>query len=101
MPDFSTSTAMPERRIADANPGHAGHMPWPWHGGAIIFFSLLTAGLFAHRWVGVDWSSVYSMPDVDTDGTLWFLWLKVHSGEIFSSMALTGALTHPFGYDLS
>lgn len=101
MTDLTMPAAVPEHGAADACQSKAGHMPWPWHVGLIIFFSLLTAGLFAHRWADVDLSSIYSMPDVDTDGTLWFLWLKVHTGHIFSSIGLADALTYPFGYDLS
>ncbi|WCM92454.1 hypothetical protein M5C99_19165 [Acidovorax sp. NCPPB 2350] len=101
MPDLMMPARTPEPLAMDAGYGNTGHMPWQWHVGAIALFSLLTAGLFAHRWVGVDISSVYSMPDVDTDGTLWFIWLKVHTGHIFSSMRLADALTYPFGYDLS
>src|SRR6218665_423630 len=68
---------------------------------ACILFIGLTAVLFSHRWWSVDPFSVYSMPDVDTDGTLWFIWLKAYSGKLFSSLGLTPLLTYPFGFDLA
>lgn len=80
--------------------GHGG-MGWRWHVGVVALFMALTAVLFAHRWLLVDPSSVYSMPDVDTDGTLWFIWLKVHTGHIFSGVGTAQDLSYPFGYDLS
>ncbi|ADX44841.1 hypothetical protein Acav_0918 [Paracidovorax avenae ATCC 19860] len=74
---------------------------WRRHGTALVLFSCLTLLLFSHRWWSVDPFSVYSMPDVDTDGTLWFIWLKAHSGHLFTSVELTSLLTYPFGFDLS
>lgn len=68
---------------------------------ACALFIGLTAVLFSHRWWSVDPFSVYSMPDVDTDGTLWFIWLKAHSGKLFSSLELTPLLSYPFGFDLA
>ncbi|WCM92458.1 hypothetical protein M5C99_19185 [Acidovorax sp. NCPPB 2350] len=68
---------------------------------ACILFIGLTAALFSHRWWSVDPFSVYSMPDVDTDGTLWFIWLKAHSGKLFTSVELTPLLSYPFGFDLA
>lgn len=103
MPDSMMPALRPGPLAASAGDGcrPRGGLPWRWHVGVVVLFSLLTAGLFSHRWVGVDLSSVYSMPDVDTDGTLWFIWLKVHTGHLFSSVALADGLTYPFGYDLS
>ncbi|WP_245783463.1 hypothetical protein [Paracidovorax konjaci] len=91
-----SSIAMGEER-----PTALTRIGWKWHVGALLLFTALTAALFAHRWLWVDPSSVYSMPDVDTDGTLWFIWLKVHTGNIFSSLGVAKDLTFPFGYDLS
>ncbi|MDA8519441.1 YfhO family protein [Acidovorax sp. NCPPB 4044] len=71
------------------------------YGSAFALFICLTAVLFSHRWWSVDPFAVYSMPDVDTDGTLWFIWIKAYSGKIFSSMELTPLLSYPYGFDLS
>ncbi len=71
------------------------------YGSALVLFCCLTLLLFYHRWWSVDPFSVYSMPDVDTDGTLWFIWLKAHSDKLFTSVELTPLLTYPFGFDLS
>lgn len=67
----------------------------------MALFCCLTLLLFHYRWWSVDPFSVYSMPDVDTDGTLWFIWLKAQSGKLFTSVELTPLLTYPFGFDLS
>lgn len=90
---------LPAARMAPARVPNA--MGWRWHLAVLVLFTAFTAALFAHRWVLVDPSSVYSMPDVDTDGTLWFIWLKVHTGHIFSSIGIAHDLSYPFGYDLS
>lgn len=74
---------------------------WKRHAFALILFTLLTLALFTHRWFSVDPFAVYSMPDVDTDGTLWFIWLKAHSGHLFDGIGLTGMMSYPFGFDLS
>ncbi|MFC4161779.1 hypothetical protein [Chitinimonas lacunae] len=74
---------------------------WKRHAFALTLFVVLTLALFSHRWLTVDPFSVYSMPDVDTDGTLWFIWLKTHSNHLFDGIGLTGTMSYPFGFDLS
>lgn len=66
----------------------------------IIFYIIITIIIFNRRLLNI--GSSYGMPDVDTDGALWYYWAQVYSDTHGINFDFTNEfLSYPFGYDVS
>ncbi len=68
----------------------------------LLFFaiySLITLLIFHHRLDTI--FTHYAMPDIDTDGGLWYTWYKIFSHQRGNLSEITTLIVNPFGFDLS
>ena len=69
---------------------------------AVFFlYFILTLIIFKHRWLDNNIFDVYSMSDNDTDGTIWYVWLKAKYYGLFETMSVIHTISYPFGHDVS
>lgn len=84
------------------NPTKSAHpiLKWLWILPLVFLsYSLITVVVFKHRIDNI--STRYSMPDVDTDGGLWYQWYLSYiqkNGLVYDVMNLE---SYPLGYDVS
>lgn len=60
---------------------------------------VITLVIFYHRLPHI--TTQYGMPDIDTDGGLWYQWLNVYSRQHGLMPEFTNFIAYPFGLDLS
>jgi len=65
---------------------------------SFLFFCFITIIIFWHRVSSI--TSHYGMPDVDTDGGLWFQWYLVFSRQHDLPINFTHLVGYPFGYNI-
>lgn len=66
---------------------------------AFVFYFLVTLFVFKDKLPYV--FSHYGMPDIDTEGTIWYQWFLLFNKRNNESNYLTNLIGYPFGYDLS
>lgn len=66
---------------------------------SFIVYVLITLIIFNHRLPNIFTS--YAMPDVDTDGGMWYQWFMVYTKNNGLMPEITTLLVYPFGYDLT
>lgn len=64
-----------------------------------LFYSFVTFLLFHHRFEHI--STEYGMPDIDTDGGLWYQWYSIYTKSHNSLYYVTPLISFPFGFDLT
>lgn len=67
--------------------------------GIFIAYCIITLIIFNHRLPHI--TTQYGMPDIDTDGGLWYQWLNVYSHQHGLMPEFTNFIAYPFGLDLS
>ncbi len=67
--------------------------------GIFFIYVLLTAFIFRHRVPYLN--TRYAMPDVDTDGGLWYQWFLVFKDQHKLVYDLVNLTAYPFGYDIA
>jgi hypothetical protein len=66
---------------------------------SFIFFSLITTILFHNRLENI--STHYGMPDIDTDGGLWYQWYEIYNAENNHLFYITTLISYPYGFDFT
>ena len=65
-------------------------------GFAFLAYLAVTLFIFRHRWIDSHLSTQYSMPGIDTDGTMWSIWaINFKGGAAF----INDLWSYPYGYD--
>lgn len=70
---------------------------------SLVFFiyTAIAIVIYKHRLIDVSPFTHYSMPDVDTDATLWYLWVKSQINAENTPFKTIHYLSYPYGYDMT
>lgn len=66
---------------------------------SFVLYMLITVIIFWHRITNI--ATHYSMPDVDTDGTIWYYWARIYTEKNQILFELNNLVGYPYGYDYS
>ena len=84
------------RLFSSRHPLLSGLLFWT---GLFLFYTALTLVLYYHRLPTL--FTHYGMPDIDTDGGLWFQWYLHHIAATKSTYDITSLTAYPAGYDIA
>src|SRR2546423_9052955 len=66
---------------------------------SFLIYVFITAIIFYHRFPNI--FTQYGMPDVDTDGGLWYQWYLTYIHKHHLLYDITALAGYPLGYDIS
>jgi len=65
----------------------------------LLFYSVVTLIIFNNRLPHI--FTQYGMPDIDTDGGLWYQWYKIFTSQHKILPDISNVIAYPFGFDYS
>lgn len=63
-----------------------------------LVYLVITLFIFRHRWINGNLSTQYSMPGIDTDGTMWAVWAINYKG---GDTSISDLWSYPYGFDFT